>query len=157
MHMRTKGHINSSLYAWAKPLNLYISLYTRDTLCPERRLEKGDIRCLANSVPSVINVIYRGVCLTERETCRTCGSLYEAVSISDCTASNVNNDKREPQWLSRYSDCLRAGRPRDRSSSLDRDKTFLSTSSRPVLGPILPPIQWVSGDGPFPEGKAARA
>jgi hypothetical protein len=31
----------------------------------------------------------------ERETCGTCGLFYEAVSISDCTASNVNNDKRK--------------------------------------------------------------
>jgi hypothetical protein len=47
---------------------------------------------------------------------------------------------------SRYSDCLRAGRPRGRSSSPGRVKNFLfSTSSRPALGPTQPPIQWVPG------------
>jgi hypothetical protein len=41
---------------------------------------------------------------------------------------------------------LRAGRPRDRSSSTGRIKNFLpSTSSRSVLGPTQPPIQWVPG------------
>jgi hypothetical protein len=50
----------------------------------------------------------------------------------------------EPGWLSRYSDWLLAGRPRGRSSSPGRGKNFLiSTSSRPVLGPTEPPIQWV--------------
>jgi hypothetical protein len=35
---------------------------------------------------------------------------------------------------------------RGRSSSTDRVKNFLfSTSSRPVLGPTQPPIQWVMG------------
>jgi hypothetical protein len=46
----------------------------------------------------------------------------------------------------RYSDWLRAGRPRGRSSSPGKGKTCLfSTSSRPVLGPTQPPIQWVPG------------
>jgi hypothetical protein len=47
---------------------------------------------------------------------------------------------------SRYSDWLRAARSRGQSSSLGRGKNFLfSMSSRPVLGPIQPPIQWVNG------------
>jgi hypothetical protein len=47
---------------------------------------------------------------------------------------------------SRYSDWLRAGRPRGRSSSPGRGKIFLfSTLSRPVLGPTQPLIQWVLG------------
>jgi hypothetical protein len=47
---------------------------------------------------------------------------------------------------SRYSDWLRAGRPKGRSSIPDRGKIFLlSTSSRPVLGFTQPPIQWVLG------------
>jgi hypothetical protein len=51
-----------------------------------------------------------------------------------------------PEYRSRYSDWLRAGRPRGRSSSPGRVKNFLfSTSSRPVLWPIQPPIQWVPG------------
>jgi hypothetical protein len=42
--------------------------------------------------------------------------------------------------------CLRAGRPRGRSSSPSRVKNFLFfTSSRPGLGSPQPPIQWVSG------------
>jgi hypothetical protein len=52
----------------------------------------------------------------------------------------------EPRRRSRYSDCLRAGRPRGRSSSLGRVKNFhLFMSSRPALGPTQPPIQWVQG------------
>jgi hypothetical protein len=47
---------------------------------------------------------------------------------------------------SRYSDWLRAGRPRGRSSSLGRVMNFLlSTTSRPTLGSTQPPIQWVLG------------
>jgi hypothetical protein len=53
---------------------------------------------------------------------------------------------KEPGQHSRYSDWLRAGRPRGRSSSPDSVKNFLaSTSSRPALGPTPPPIQWVPG------------
>jgi hypothetical protein len=38
---------------------------------------------------------------------------------------------------------LRAGRPRVQSSSPGKGKNFLpSTSSRPVLGPTQPPVQW---------------
>jgi hypothetical protein len=48
---------------------------------------------------------------------------------------------------SRYSDWLPPGRPRGRSSSPGRAKNFLfSTSSRPVLRPTQPPIQWVMRD-----------
>jgi hypothetical protein len=47
-------------------------------------------------------------------------------------------------YHNRYSDWLRTGRPRARSSSAGRGNIFLlSTSSRPILGPTLPPIQWV--------------
>jgi hypothetical protein len=56
-----------------------------------------------------------------------------------------------------YSDWLRAGRLRDRSSSPGRVKNFLfSKSSRPALGSTQPLIQWVPG-GSFPGGKAAGA
>jgi hypothetical protein len=52
----------------------------------------------------------------------------------------------EPGECSRYRDWLWAVRPRGWSSSLGRGKIFLfSTSSRPVLGPTQPPIQWVLG------------
>jgi hypothetical protein len=45
---------------------------------------------------------------------------------------------------SRYSNWLRAGRSRGRSSSPGRVKIFISsTSSRPALGSTQPPIQWV--------------
>jgi hypothetical protein len=45
-----------------------------------------------------------------------------------------------------YSDWVRAGRPRGRSLSPGRVKNFLfCTSSRPALGSIQPPIEWVSG------------
>jgi hypothetical protein len=47
---------------------------------------------------------------------------------------------------SRDSDWLRAGRRSDRSSSPSKVKNFSSSmSSRPVLGPTQPPIQWVPG------------
>jgi hypothetical protein len=48
--------------------------------------------------------------------------------------------------VSRYSDWLRAGRPRGESSSPGRVKNFLfSTSSRPALGSTQHSIQWVPG------------
>jgi hypothetical protein len=47
---------------------------------------------------------------------------------------------------SRYSDWLRAGRPRGRSSSPGEVKNFhFSMSSGPALGFTQPPIQWVRG------------
>jgi hypothetical protein len=52
----------------------------------------------------------------------------------------------EPGWRSRYSDWLRARRPRGRSSSPGEVKNFLfSMSSRPALGSTQAPIQWVPG------------
>jgi hypothetical protein len=46
----------------------------------------------------------------------------------------------------RYSDWLRYGRSRGRSSSPGRIKSFrFSKSSRPPLGSTQPPIQWVPG------------
>jgi hypothetical protein len=46
----------------------------------------------------------------------------------------------------RYSDWLRAGRPRARSLSPGRGKNFIVfKSSRLVLRPTQPPIQWVTG------------
>jgi hypothetical protein len=49
-------------------------------------------------------------------------------------------------YWSQYSDWLRTGRPRRRSSSPDGGKIFLlSASSKPDLGPTQPPIQWVPG------------
>jgi hypothetical protein len=52
------------------------------------------------------------------------------------------------RWMTpgRYSDWLRAGRPRVRSSSPGRVKNFLySKSSRPALRSTQPPIQCVLG------------
>jgi hypothetical protein len=47
---------------------------------------------------------------------------------------------------SRNIDWLRCGRPKGRSSSPGRGKNFLfSSSSRPVLGPTQPTIQWILG------------
>jgi hypothetical protein len=52
----------------------------------------------------------------------------------------------KPGLRSRYSNWLRARRPSGRCSSPGRVKNFLfSTSSRPVLVPTQPIIQWVSG------------
>jgi hypothetical protein len=49
-----------------------------------------------------------------------------------------------PGYRSRYSDWVRAGRPRGRSSSPGRGKIFLFfTPSRPVPGPTQPPIQCI--------------
>jgi hypothetical protein len=54
-----------------------------------------------------------------------------------------------PRQLSQYSDRLRAGRPRGRSSCPDKVKNFhFFISSRPVLGSTHFPIQWVLGAFP---------
>jgi hypothetical protein len=53
---------------------------------------------------------------------------------------------QDPGECSRYSDWLRAGRRRSRSSSHGRVQNFhISMSSRQDLGPIQLPIQWVPG------------
>jgi hypothetical protein len=53
---------------------------------------------------------------------------------------------REPGQCSQYSNWLRAGQPRDRSSSPRGNKNFhFSMSSRQALRPTQPPIQWVPG------------
>jgi hypothetical protein len=65
------------------------------------------------------------------------------VSSVECSLSSLNSSST---LLSRYSDWLRAGRPRGRSSSCGRVKNYLfSTSSIPDLGPTQPSIQWVPG------------
>jgi hypothetical protein len=67
-------------------------------------------------------------------------SSYRSVYIS-------TRKTREPGQRSRYSDWLRAGRPRGRSSGPGRGKIcFFSMSSRPVPGPTQRPIQWVRGE-----------
>jgi hypothetical protein len=63
-----------------------------------------------------------------------------------CILIDIFLGVKEPGQLSRYSDWLRAGRPRSQSSSPGTIKNFLfSTSSRPALGLIQPPIHWVPG------------
>jgi hypothetical protein len=58
----------------------------------------------------------------------------------------IANERVKEKFCSRYSDCLRAGRPRDQSSSSDRVKNFhLFVSSWLALGPTQPRIQWVPG------------
>jgi hypothetical protein len=70
--------------------------------------------------------------------------LYTAVYVSFC----------EP-GISVTTVWLRAGRPGVRSSIPGRSERIfpLASVSRPALGPIQPPVQWVLG-GPFAGGKA---
>jgi hypothetical protein len=58
-----------------------------------------------------------------------------------------------PGSLSQYSDGLRAGRPGFESRQ-GYEVLLFSTTSRPVLVPIQPPIQWVAG-ATFPGVKVA--
>jgi hypothetical protein len=70
---------------------------------------------------------------------------YRLVTKDTCALNKILYNF-EPRQLSRYSDWLRAGRPRCRSSSPRKVKNFLfSTSSRPTVGPTQPHIQWVPG------------
>jgi hypothetical protein len=63
-----------------------------------------------------------------------------------CLLKYVFSCERDLGQLSRYSDWLRAERPRDRISSPGRVKNFLfSALSRLALGLTQPPIQWVPG------------
>jgi hypothetical protein len=63
-----------------------------------------------------------------------------------CTTLNFLTylTKKEPGQHSRYSDWLRTGRSRSRSSSPGKVTNFVfSKSSRPALGSTQPPFQWV--------------
>jgi hypothetical protein len=78
----------------------------------------------------------------EAEHCRLCSVRFKNTRNFISTP----HMSYEPGWRSRYSDWLRAGRPRGWSSSPCRVKNFLfSTSSRPALGSAQPRIQWVPG------------
>jgi hypothetical protein len=58
----------------------------------------------------------------------------------------VITSSKEPGYLSRYSDWLRAGRPKLWTSSSGRcEIVLLFTPSRLNLGPTQPPKQWVAG------------
>jgi hypothetical protein len=61
-------------------------------------------------------------------------------------AVNVIRHVTESGQRSRYSDYLRAGKPRGRSSRPGRSKNFnFSMLSSPALAPTHPPTQWVLG------------
>jgi hypothetical protein len=80
-----------------------------------------------------------------RTSCLICVRMEEFGGTGDSKHNNHYHCSgyKIPQ---RYSDWLRAGRPRDRSSNPGRDTNFLfSTSSGPTLGPTLSPIQLVPG------------
>jgi hypothetical protein len=68
---------------------------------------------------------------------------------SRAVCGGPNTDNSYATWrydITWYINWLRTGRPRGRSSSPGRGKIFLlSTSTRPVLGPTQPPIEWVPG------------
>jgi hypothetical protein len=67
-------------------------------------------------------------------------------SFAFSTFSSSHSFFPEPGEHTRYSDWLRAGRPRGRSSSPGRVKNFLfSKLSRPALGSTQPPIQCAPG------------
>jgi hypothetical protein len=69
--------------------------------------------------------------------------LYETVHVPNIHLYSTHD---EGQNSSRYIDWLWAGQPRGWSLSPSRANNFLfSILSRPALGPIHPPIQWVLG------------
>jgi hypothetical protein len=83
-----------------------------------------------------------------------CQHILRTASIKHHLRFNVLNDKLPtelvatpvPRQRSRYSDWLRAWRPRGRRSSPGWVKNSLfSTSFRPAMGPTQPPSQWVPG------------
>jgi hypothetical protein len=87
-------------------------------------------------------------------------NVLNSIRYGECTTNDAKcvylPDINEPGARSRYSDWLRAGRPRGRSSSPGTVKNFLfSMSSRPALGSNQTPIQWVPGA--FLGGKVAGA
>jgi hypothetical protein len=90
-----------------------------------------------NLWPSLSACIFRHAFL---KLCTHVGDLHE-------TLLSISNFQSPWSIIrSRYSDWLRAGRWRGRSSSPGRVENFLfSTSSRPALGPTQTPIQWVPG------------
>jgi hypothetical protein len=65
-----------------------------------------------------------------------------------------NHCNKEAEWLSRYSEWLRAGRQRGRSSSPGRGKNFLHSFTPVVAHPVSYPI---GTGGLFPGGKAIGA
>jgi hypothetical protein len=79
--------------------------------------------------------------------CRTRDICHASVNKRPFNISKHKPAKsKEPRQRSRYSDWLRAGRMRGRSSNPCKVKNFLfSASSRPALEPTQPPIQTVLG------------
>jgi hypothetical protein len=92
-----------------------------------------------NVIPCVVCLL---ICLLTNQ------NLYPYQSLS---FGRVNNNMPLPHWISRDSAVSIAtgygtGRPRSRSSSPDKVKNFLfSTSVRPALGSNQPRTQWVPG------------
>jgi hypothetical protein len=82
---------------------------------------------------------------------------------SECGSLDVSQPYGPPQTvtelqLSRYSDWLRAVRPRGRSSSPCRGKNFhFSASFKRTLGPTQPTIHWVTGPSPGVKRKGREA
>jgi hypothetical protein len=91
-----------------------------------------------------LSILFPGIYLRMSNGVKNVKELHS--TIEKMHAYYYNYYYKEPGERSQYSDWVRAGRQRGRSSSPRRAKNFLfSTLSRPALGPTQPPVQWVLG------------
>jgi hypothetical protein len=130
-----------------------VAATTAPPLFAIRRLTHNpDARC-SNTVSAVDIVTVTLILMVSKYYClQGCAAVCSGRSLRKCNYICI-----QQCFKSRYSDWLRAWRPRGRSSSPGRVKNFLfSTSSRPALVPTQPPSRWVAG-GSLTGGKAARA
>jgi hypothetical protein len=94
----------------------------------------------------------------QREATHKFRVLYISVLTYEPGIQMMLSYMEEMGWLSRYSDWLRAGRPRGRSSSPGGVKNFLfSTSPHRFSGPTQSSSYPVGTEGSFRGGKLAWA
>jgi hypothetical protein len=128
-----------------------IFLMSNPVLCPLTLEYAAPASLGSGRLQFPANFGWKSLTTNLNKICETARSVHGVVSLwPGWKSAGPNNFWWKPLIQrsrdSRYSDWLRAGRPKGRGSSPGRIKNFLfSTSSSVALGPTQPPIQWVPG------------